>query len=347
MAGFVIFAMRELKKQSSLVTSKEVGPLGVFHLKRLWSRVTAHQPLPLTEDPAREWTFDRVVIHGLGLALEETLQYLAQSTPTYAEFEQWVLQKNGGRIADEIISRINSAVGGTAYSDAVQRALQTIDLSDPVLNAEDLIFWQENGYVKVSRAVSEEQCRAAEEAVWDFIAADPCAPETWYKHSDRHGIMVQLFHHPALVANRQSQRIHKAFAQIWGTADLWMTIDRVSFNPPERDGWCFPGPYLHWDTTLRADLPLGVSGLVYLTDTAADQGAFRCVPGFHRRIPVWLKALSPNIVPSQQDLKQLGAVPIAGKRGDLIIWHHGLPHGSGRNSSARPRIVQYMKMYPM
>jgi hypothetical protein len=152
-----IFAMRELKKQSSLVTSKEVGPLGVFHLKRLWFRVSTHQPLRLTEDPAREWAFDKVVIYGLGLALEETLQYLARSTPTYAEFEQWVLQKNGGRIADEIISRINSAVGGTAYSDAVQRSLQTIDLSDPVLSAEDLIFWQENGYVKVSRAVSEEQ----------------------------------------------------------------------------------------------------------------------------------------------------------------------------------------------
>jgi hypothetical protein len=339
--------MSKIKQQDSLVSSMEVGSLGVLHLKRLWSRVTAHRVLGLMADPKREWTLDRVVMHGLGLALEETLQYLAQSRPTYADFEEWILRKNEGSLDHEIINRINSAIAGRGYSDSVPTWLQAIENTDPVLSLEDLMFWQENGYVKVPEAVPQEQCKAAEQAIWEFIAADPGHPETWYGHIGRHGIMVQLFHHPALAANRQSPRVHKAFAQIWGTADLWMTIDRVSFNPPERGGWYFPSPYLHWDTTLKADMPLGVSGLLYLTDTAADQGAFRCVPRFHHRIPSWLEERPANRLPSQQDLEQLGAVPIAGQRGDLIIWHHSLPHGSGPNSSDRPRIVQYMKMYPM
>jgi ectoine hydroxylase-related dioxygenase (phytanoyl-CoA dioxygenase family) len=40
------------------------------------------------------------------------------------------------------------------------------------------------------------------------------------------------------------------------------------------------------------------------------------------------------------------AVPIAGRAGDLVIWHHALPHGSSPNRAERPRIVQYLKMHP-
>jgi ectoine hydroxylase-related dioxygenase (phytanoyl-CoA dioxygenase family) len=28
--------------------------------------------------------------------------------------------------------------------------------------------------------------------------------------------------------------------------------------------------------------------------------------------------------------------------GDLIIWHHALPHGSSPNTSTVPRVVQYI-----
>jgi ectoine hydroxylase-related dioxygenase (phytanoyl-CoA dioxygenase family) len=42
----------------------------------------------------------------------------------------------------------------------------------------------------------------------------------------------------------------------------------------------------------------------------------------------------------------LGPVPIAGRAGDLIIWHHALPHGSSPNRAKVPRVVQYLKMMP-
>lgn len=174
---------------------------------------------------------------------------------------------------------------------------------------------------------------------------NPHDPETWYQAS-MHGIMRQFFHHPALRANRRSERIHKAFAQIWGTADLWMTVDRVSFNPPERDDWRFPGPRLHWDTTLAPPVPFAVSGMIYLTDTESEQGAFTCVPGFHRRIDDWLQSLPAGSDPQREDLESLGAMPIPGRAGDLIIWHKALPHGSRPNRTARPRIVQYLSMHP-
>ncbi len=291
------------------------------------------------------WICDRIMIEGLGLSLEETLQYLGKEQPTLAEFERWVLERNDGYIEPLRIERINATINGTQYSDELKAVIQAIDEREPVLTTADLSFWDENGYVILNNAISAENCRTAELAVWDFLSMNPDDPQTWYA-SSTHGIMRQFFHHPALRATRQSARVQKAFAQIWGTADLWTTVDRVSFNPPESENWPFPGPNLHWDTTLAHPIPFDVSGLIYLTDTDAEQGAFTCVPGFHRRIEHWLASLPHGIDPRREGLESLDAMPIAGRAGDLIIWRKALPHGSRPNKTTRPRIVQYLSMHP-
>jgi ectoine hydroxylase-related dioxygenase (phytanoyl-CoA dioxygenase family) len=54
----------------------------------------------------------------------------------------------------------------------------------------------------------------------------------------------------------------------------------------------------------------------------------------------------PGVDPRELNLYELGPAPIAGKAGDLIIWHQALPHGSSPNSAARPRVAQYLSMRP-
>ncbi len=159
-------------------------------------------------------------------------------------------------------------------------------------------------------------------------------------------IWLPIIHHPALDANRRSLRIRKAFAQLWGRNDIWMSVDKGGFNPPETERWKFPGPHLHWDVSLAPPVPFGMQGILYLTDTAADQGAFRCVPGFHRKLNDWLRSLPPEANPREQNLESLGAVPSRGVAGDLIIWRQELPHGSSPNRTAKPRIVQYISGEP-
>jgi len=83
--------------------------------------------------------------------------------------------------------------------------------------------------------------------------------------------------------------------------------------------------------------------VLYLTDTAADQGAFRCVPGFHRRIDAWLDGLG-DADPRKVDLSDEQHM-VAGKAGDLIIWRQDLPHAASPNRSDRPRLVQYLNYY--
>ena len=90
-------------------------------------------------------------------------------------------------------------------------------------------------------------------------------------------------------------------------------------------------------------MPLLTGGILYLTDTAPNQGALRVVPGFHRRIAGWLATIG-DADPRAIDLGA-EAVPVPGGAGDLVIWRHELPHGASRNAADRPRMVQYVNRY--
>ena len=42
------------------------------------------------------------------------------------------------------------------------------------------------------------------------------------------------------------------------------------------------------------------------------------------------------------DLERFEPVPILTDAGDFIIWHRGVPHGSGPNHTDQPRCAQYI-----
>ena len=328
----------------SLPPATETGAFGVYQLKRIWARaIAAQQGRPLAADK-HERHLDTLVIHACGIGLEQTADYLGAQAPSFEEFEDWIAATTGG-IEPTRAARINAAIAGTAYPEDINRWLAGIEASEPVLSAADLAFWEEHGYVVLHDAVPRESREAAAQAVWDHLGARGDDPQSWYRRRD-HGIMVQYFQHPAFEANRRSLRIHKAFTQLWDTADLWTTTDRVGFNVPEREGWKFPGPDLHWDVSVKTPIPFGTAGILYLTDTPPEQGAFTLVPGFQRWGEDWLKSLPPGVNPREQDMHALGPRAIGGHAGDLIIWHQALPHGASPNRGVRPRMVQYINMFP-
>ena len=327
-----------------LADATETGALGIFQLKRYWSRVMAAlngRPVPASR---RERHLDDLVIYASGLGRQQAAKYLSDARPSFAEFERWIAATTGG-IAPVRIARINAAVAGQAPPDETKRWLADIEASEPVLSAADLAFWQEHGYIVLHDAVPAASREAAAQALWQHLGADAQDPATWYRHRD-HGVIVPYFQHAAFEDNRNSPRIHKAFAQLWDSADLWVTTDYVGFNVPERPGWKFPGPDLHWDVSVKTPIPFGTQGILYLTDTPPEQGAFTLVPGFQRWGEEWLKSLPHGADPRQQDLHGLGAKPIGGRAGDLIIWHQALPHGASPNRGTQPLLVQSINMFP-
>jgi hypothetical protein len=320
-----------------LADRAEKGSLGVRYLKYYWSKCMASRlGAPPSAMISADFAAEKVLLAGLRIGLRETLNQIMTAGPSFPEFEAWILARNGGSIDPWRVDRLNGALDGssTFRLESIQR--------EPVLSTDNLAFWDEHGYVVVKQAVSVEQCRAAVEAIFEFAHMDMARPDTWYTDH----IWIQLAQHPALWANRNSARIHTAYSQIWRRHDLWVNVDVCGVNPPERPGYRFRGSPLHWDMTLAPPVRLGTQGILYLTDTTADQGAFSCVPGFHRRLEEWLRQLPPGADPRVQALKELQAIPIAGEAGDLIIWHHALPHGATPNRATLPRVVQYLTMFP-
>jgi len=336
----------KMRKEIELVGSAETGKLGVRHLKRFWARSLAARNGKIFESAENDWRFDNIVLSGLGLPLEETLCYLSQSEPTFDEFENWILEQNGGALDELQIERLDCVLSNRPYGEQLRNSLKRIEDAADVLSAEDLAFWEENGYVIIREAISRSRAQATEKAVWEFLGMEPHDSSSWYEKTIGKGIMMDFYHHPTLLENRRSTRIRKAFAQLWKTADLWVTTDRTSFNPPETARYSFQGPRLHWDMSLVPPFGFGTQGLLYLCDTPAAQGAFCCVPKFHRKLEKWLGDLPENTDPRQVDLEP-EAVPIAARAGDFVIWHHALPHGSSPNHGKYPRIVQYLNMYPL
>ena len=96
-----------------LVSSGTCGPLGVLHLPRLWSKITldAVGALPEGYDVIGPG-FDSMTLSALGLDKNEVQTYIKTKKPTYPQFEQWVLQKKGGKLDPAVVKKHNDAVLG-------------------------------------------------------------------------------------------------------------------------------------------------------------------------------------------------------------------------------------------
>lgn len=320
------------------VTSTATQRLQIPYIERYWQRMTAGASVP----DCGEWDLDNTLLAGLEINLQEAARFLSQRpAPSLEAFEAWVLEANGGAIEQQNLDRLRDALAG----EPVGSPAGCLD-GVPGLTAGELAHWDEHGYVVVHDAVDPDGREAAAAAVYRFLGADAADSASWYGKNDAASIWVPLYRDPALVANRRAPRVARAFADLWGREDLWALVDQAGFNPPENERWRFPGPHLHWDMTLAKPHCFGVQGILYLTDTPAEQGAFCCIPGFHRRLEAWLESLPPGANPREAIQHEAGLMPIAGRAGDLVIWHHALPHASSPNRGKLPRVVQYMTLRP-
>ena len=251
---------------------------------------------------------------------EETLAYLFHSKPDFDSFTKWLAEY-------------------PPDFDALYKH------EERILTDDDLANWHRDGYIVVKGIIPRRQCEAACTAIWEYLDADPHDPDTWYRnHPGKNGLMLRLVHHPALHTNRYSSRIRKVFEELYGHTDLYQPIDKVSFNAPEKDTHTFMGSPLHWDVSVAPPIPFSAQGLLYLTDTTATDGAFHCVPGFHRIATEWLTNTGAN--PRDRAIRELTSVPVPGNAGDMVIWLQALPHCATANKGTTPRMVQYIAWSP-
>jgi len=230
-------------------------------------------------------------------------------------------------------------------------ATETIEMSC-IDAADHARSWREHGYIHLRAAISQAQVRKTIAAIFEFLEMDEHEPADWYDDARRarSGIdsrgRIPFYHHQTLWENRQTPAIHAAYAQIFGTDDLLVSIDRVNMNPPVTDAWPYDG-FIHWDFDVsQRPLAPTIQGLLCLTDDEGDAGGFQCVAGFHNELEGWLAQQPAGYASRFPDTTGMTITPIPMKAGDYLIFHGFLPHGNRPNRSRAPRLAQYLTMFP-
>lgn len=225
-----------------------------------------------------------------------------------------------------------------------------------VLSEEDWAFWLHNGYIVIKNAVSKEQAKATADFLWQFDEKNPNDLETWYappraemKMKELEGTgMVEVYNHQYLWNNRQTQKVYDAFADVWGTDKLWVTIDRANLNFPLQPGVDKKG-FIHWDYDPETK-PQNVQGVLALADQLDENmGGFQCIPWLYRNYDTWKLAQPENRDHFQPDVSKLEdkIVKVKMEAGDLLIFNSTEPHGIRPNKSKDGvRIAQYISMMP-
>jgi len=223
-----------------------------------------------------------------------------------------------------------------------------------VLSEEDWQFWIHNGYIVLKNVVPKDQVKQVADFLWEFEEKDPNNAETWYappraemkmKELTNTG-MVEVYNHQYLWNNRQHPKVHQAFADIWGTEKLWVTIDRANLNFPIRPGHEYKA-FIHWDYDPETK-PQNVQGVLALADqTDENMGGFQCVPELYRTYETWKRTQPDDRNHFQPDTTGFEIVKVLMEAGDLLIFNSLQPHGIRANTSGnKVRMAQYISMMP-
>lgn len=194
------------------------------------------------------------------------------------------------------------------------------------------------GYTRVERVIPLGLVEALVRAIPSISLIDLEDPATWYHYKG----VIPSHHHQAQWDIRQHPLLHETFAELWQTNALWVTMDRIGFVPPWREG--DPGPRMHWDGDPR--LPVrNYQAIVYLTDASAERAPFCTIPAVYQNLAGWLADKPAEWSHRSADFSGCEMTPVPGNAGDLLIWDAKLPHGPGWNRSSSPRLMQAVSMF--
>ena len=225
-----------------------------------------------------------------------------------------------------------------------------------VLSEEEWDFWRHEGYIVIKGAVPRARAQRTADFLWEFEEKNPADPATWYtppraemQMKELAGTgMVEVYNHQELWSNRQMPRVYETFTDIWGTDELWVTIDRANLNFPYREGFGSKG-FIHWDYDPDTK-PQNVQGVLALADQTDEQmGGFQCIPWLFRNYETWKLDQPEDRNKFQPDISGLEdkIVKVKMEMGDLLIFNSLQPHGIRPNlTEDKVRIAQYISMMP-
>jgi len=107
-----------------LISSGTAGPLGVQHLPRLWQKVSLEARGKIASGyPGIGKGYDMMVLSALGLNPDAVKKFIADSKPTYPQFEAWVKKQPGVKLDKASIDKSNRAIRAYNHDDATRKGI--------------------------------------------------------------------------------------------------------------------------------------------------------------------------------------------------------------------------------
>lgn len=107
-----------------LISSGTAGPLGVLHLPRLWLKASLEASGKLAAGyPGCGKGYDQMVLDGLGLDRQKTLDFIKNNKPTYIQFENWIKQQPGVKLDKANIEKLNTSIRGYNHDDNTRKGI--------------------------------------------------------------------------------------------------------------------------------------------------------------------------------------------------------------------------------
>jgi hypothetical protein len=185
----------------------------------------------------------------------------------------------------------------------------------------DIAHLREFGWVSINNAIPIELCSRLVHVLETEIGVPVHDPSCWDAYGGELCDFVPIWGHQAQWDIRQHPNLHHIWATLLGTERLCVSLDSCRFTPPWKPGYAEPYG-IHWDHDHRDTDKRMFQGVLALTDTATDQGGFRCVPSLYRDRDAWPN--KPIIDADGQenwlaDITGREIVHVPAQAGDLLV----------------------------
>lgn len=297
-----------------------------------------HSRNPIKQVDEKFFQAEKMFLNLFQLGLFEIYEFLYNFCTDDYHFQNWIISIKGKEFYEKKAVEFNHWYKSTHQ----EIAKPVIDL----LTAEQLVFWEENGYLKIEQIIDSERCELVISLIAKELQIDLENKDTWYPADSKlQGLMFQLYQGAALENIREDDKIKAVFASLYQTNDILPNCEKVSFNPPVNNHFSFKGSPLHWDIDFTVGPKYYIQGLLYLNDVPNDRGPFTLIPGFHHQITATLENYENPEFALEELRNSDKIISIAGNKGDLIVWLESLPHAASPNYSDQPRFVQYISFH--
>lgn len=107
-----------------LISSGVAGPLGVLHLPRLWLKCSLEACGKLAAGyPGLGKGYDAMTCAALGLGTDAVKKFIADSRPTYPQFEAWVKKQPGVKLDKATLYKHNQSIRGYIHDDQTRKSI--------------------------------------------------------------------------------------------------------------------------------------------------------------------------------------------------------------------------------